>query len=244
MSSPETIFIGISKIISAVSHSTPELITFPVLFEESSGSVEISKVAPPAPLNGILAELKRIGNPKPFSWLFKTLEEFSSILSALKAKVTAGGSSSSVMVIVKLSEDSNIALTGSDEPTIIVSSSSSLTSWTPVRVNVPVLEPAKISIWFTLETFCTLSFPLSITKISPEIFFLIHQIPSYWLSSVPVPVPEITVPSTFPNCHFKILSSFAPNIKSPFFTKFVDPKPVATTIPSEAWGVHFTTLLL
>ena len=67
LSSPETILIGISKIISAVSQSAPELITFPVLFEELSGSVESSKVAPPVPLNGILLELKGIGNPKPFS---------------------------------------------------------------------------------------------------------------------------------------------------------------------------------
>ena len=75
------------------------------------------------------------------------MEEFSSILSALNAKVTDGGSSSSVIVIVEASEIVLIALVGEVlGVTIIVSSASSVASSIPVNVMVPVVAPAAMVI--------------------------------------------------------------------------------------------------
>ena len=63
LSAPLTILIGLSTINSAVSQSCPLLVNFPVLFEASSGSVDISKDAPPTPANGSKGSLKYIGKP-------------------------------------------------------------------------------------------------------------------------------------------------------------------------------------
>ena len=64
-----------------------------------------------------------------------SVEEFSSILSALSAKVTTGGSSSSVMVIVDSVEIELVALVGEVlGVTIIVSPASSIESSIPVNV--------------------------------------------------------------------------------------------------------------
>ena len=74
-----------------------------------------------------------------------SVEEFSSILSELSAKVTEGGSSLSVMVIVEAVEIELVALVGEVlGVTIMVSLASSVVSLTPVNVMVPVVEPAAI----------------------------------------------------------------------------------------------------
>ena len=57
-----TILIGVSNISSAVSQSFPPLVTLPVAFVASSGSVENSNEAPPTPAKGIEV-LKSIGKP-------------------------------------------------------------------------------------------------------------------------------------------------------------------------------------
>ena len=62
MSPPETTLIGSSRVNSAVSQSFPPLVILPVLFEESSGSVESSNDAPPTPLKGSSLS-KLTGNP-------------------------------------------------------------------------------------------------------------------------------------------------------------------------------------
>ena len=75
------------------------------------------------------------------------MEEFSSILSALNAKVTEGESSSSVIVIVEADDIELVALVGEVlGVTIIVSPASSVLSSIPVNVTVPVVSPEAIFI--------------------------------------------------------------------------------------------------
>ena len=64
---PETISMGLSKVISAVSHHSPLVVTFPVLFEELSGSVESSNWKPPFASN-FSSLSKLIGNPIGFDF--------------------------------------------------------------------------------------------------------------------------------------------------------------------------------
>ena len=71
-----------------------------------------------------------------------SVEEFSSILSALKAKVTEGGSSLSVNAKFIAEVDVSVALTAVVGVTIMVSSASSIVSSIPEIVKVPVVEPA------------------------------------------------------------------------------------------------------
>ena len=69
------------------------------------------------------------------------------LISPLRTKVDCGGSSSSVMVIVFAVEIELVALVGEVlGVTIMVSPASSIESSIPVRVKVPVKEPAGISI--------------------------------------------------------------------------------------------------
>jgi len=71
----------------------------------------------------------------------------SEILSELSVKVTVGGSSSSVMVIVEAVEIELVALVGEVLGiTMIVSSNSYLVSLSALNVTVPVSEPAGIVI--------------------------------------------------------------------------------------------------
>ena len=81
------------------------------------------------------------------------MEEFSSILSALKAKVTVGGSSSSEIVIVVAEDIELVALVGEVlGVTIIVSAASSTESLIPLNLIVPDVDPVSI----VIKGFCVL----------------------------------------------------------------------------------------
>ena len=101
-------------------------------------------VAVPETVNGIDTSL-----PDTFDTVavnVTSVDEFSSISSELNAKLTVGGSSSSVIVIVMGSVFVLVAFTGVWGVKMSVSSSSSELSETAVIVNVPLVSPASTTI--------------------------------------------------------------------------------------------------
>mgnify|MGYP006218205341 FL=1 len=104
----------------------------------------VSLVAVPETVNGIEISLPDILETVAVN--VTSLDEFSSISSELNAKLTVGGSSSSVIVIVIASVFVLVAFTGVCGVKISVSSSSSELSETAVIVNVPVVSPASTTI--------------------------------------------------------------------------------------------------
>ena len=191
--------------------------------------------------------------------IVKFSEEFSSIDSELNSKLTVGGLSPSISVILTELLSSMEALVGVWVISVILSSFSSEESSLDVIVIEPVVSPAETVISGLITCFCILWFSVSViyTLLSDPIKALCGLF-NWFTLFPPPPSPAIISPSLAPGVHLTTLLLYESTIIKlfsesklmpcglPVWLRFppLSPFPPATNTPAVESGAHFVTLWL